>query len=87
MLCDDVATGQHYYGECAMKYYFSFRYLNDEIFTDGILNKDGSLTIPSADELHRGHFKCVAENEVGIDERIVVLTVHTAPTIEGSGQV
>lgn len=70
-----------------MKYYFSFRYLNDEIFTDGILNKDGSLTIPSADELHRGHFKCVAENEVGIDERIVVLTVHTAPTIEGSGQV
>ncbi|VDM47645.1 unnamed protein product [Toxocara canis] len=62
-------------------------YLNEEIFTEGIVNQDGSLTIPSADELHRGHFKCVAENEVGIDERIVILTVHTAPTIEGSGQV
>uniref|UniRef100_A0A0M3KE33 Ig-like domain-containing protein n=1 Tax=Anisakis simplex TaxID=6269 RepID=A0A0M3KE33_ANISI len=60
--------------------------LNEKLFKDGIINEDGSLTILNASESHRGHFKCVAENEVGSDERIIILTVHTAPTIEGSGQ-
>ncbi|KHJ98443.1 immunoglobulin I-set domain protein [Oesophagostomum dentatum] len=34
----------------------------------------------------RGQLKCVASNEAGEDERVVTLTVHTAPIIDGSGQ-
>lgn len=63
------------------------RYLNGEEFTGGYVDEDGSLTIENAGELHRGQFKCVASNDVGKDEKVVTLTVHTAPTIEGSGQV
>ncbi|KIH59141.1 immunoglobulin I-set domain protein, partial [Ancylostoma duodenale] len=33
-----------------------------------------------------GQLKCVASNEAGEDERVVTLTVHTAPIIDGSGQ-
>uniref|UniRef100_A0A183D0C0 Ig-like domain-containing protein n=1 Tax=Gongylonema pulchrum TaxID=637853 RepID=A0A183D0C0_9BILA len=56
-------------------------------FKGGYVDEDGSLTIESADDLHRGQFKCVASNDVGKDEKVVTLTVHTAPTIEGSGQL
>lgn len=70
-----------------VEYRSTFRYLNGEEYKDGHIDEDGSLTIENTDEKHRGKFKCVASNDVGKDERIVTLTVHTAPTIEGSGQV
>ncbi|KAM3729106.1 Hemicentin-1 [Dirofilaria immitis] len=62
-------------------------YLNGKKFEDGYINEDGSLTIESVDELHRGQFKCVATNNFGRDEKTITLTVHTTPIIEGSDQV
>ncbi|VBB32471.1 unnamed protein product, partial [Acanthocheilonema viteae] len=62
-------------------------YLNGKEFKDGHIAKDGSLTIEKVDEQHRGQFKCVASNNIGKDEKVITLTVHTAPTIEGSDQL
>lgn len=61
--------------------------MNGEEFKDGHIAKDGSLTIENVEELHRGQFKCVASNNIGKDEKTITLTIHTAPTIEGSDQV
>ncbi|WKY14387.1 hypothetical protein Q1695_000159 [Nippostrongylus brasiliensis] len=61
-------------------------YLNGEEFEEGFVDEDGSLTIDYVEETHRGQLKCVASNEVGKDERVVTLTVHTAPIIDGSGE-
>jgi hypothetical protein len=65
----------------------SHRYLDEKPFTDGSISEDGSLTIQTASDAHRGQFKCVAKNNVGSDERSVALTVHTAPVIDGSGEM
>ncbi|OZC05581.1 immunoglobulin domain protein, partial [Onchocerca flexuosa] len=62
-------------------------YLNGEEFKDGYVDEDGSLIIESVHELHRGQFKCVATNNVGKDEKLITLTVHTVPIIEGSDQL
>uniref|UniRef100_A0A1I7X4J4 Ig-like domain-containing protein n=1 Tax=Heterorhabditis bacteriophora TaxID=37862 RepID=A0A1I7X4J4_HETBA len=62
------------------------KYLNGEPFKGGYVDEKGSLTIEDAEELHRGQLKCVASNEAGMDERLVTLTVHTTPIIDGSGQ-
>ncbi|VDL71886.1 unnamed protein product [Nippostrongylus brasiliensis] len=64
----------------------TIRYLNGEEFEEGFVDEDGSLTIDYVEETHRGQLKCVASNEVGKDERVVTLTVHTAPIIDGSGE-
>uniref|UniRef100_A0A0R3RPN4 Hemicentin-1-like n=1 Tax=Elaeophora elaphi TaxID=1147741 RepID=A0A0R3RPN4_9BILA len=56
-------------------------------FKDGHIAEDGSLTIERVKEQHRGQFKCVASNSVGKDEKLITLTVHTAPTIEGSDKL
>ncbi|TKR80926.1 hypothetical protein L596_014897 [Steinernema carpocapsae] len=61
-------------------------FLNDEPFFGGLITEDGSLMIDDIDETRRGKFKCVAKNKIGKDERVVTLTVHTAPHIEGSEQ-
>ncbi|VDK83743.1 unnamed protein product, partial [Litomosoides sigmodontis] len=61
-------------------------YLDGKQFNDGHIAEDGSLTIESVEEKHRGQFKCVASNNIGKDEKTITLTVHTAPTIEGSHQ-
>ncbi|CAB3399927.1 unnamed protein product [Caenorhabditis bovis] len=60
--------------------------LNGKPFTEGIINEDGSLTIPHLREIHRGTFSCIAENAAGVDVRNVSLTVHTAPQIELDNQ-
>lgn len=49
-----------------------------------MIDEDGSLVLEAVEEAHRGVFKCVAENALGRDERLIVLTVHTAPIIEGA---
>ncbi|VDM60006.1 unnamed protein product [Angiostrongylus costaricensis] len=61
-------------------------YLNGEPFEDGYVDENGALTIDNVEEIHRGQLKCVASNDAGEDERVVTLTVHTAPIIDGSGQ-
>ncbi|CAI5454959.1 unnamed protein product [Caenorhabditis angaria] len=61
-------------------------YLDDVIFTDGIINEDGSLTIPNLSENHRGTLTCRAENAAGVDSRSVTLTVHTTPHIDVENQ-
>ncbi|PAV72711.1 hypothetical protein WR25_18698 isoform C [Diploscapter pachys] len=61
-------------------------YLNGEQFTGGTVGEDGSLTIENVDEIHKGELKCVSNNLAGQDEKVVTLTIHTAPIIEGSGQ-
>lgn len=55
--------------------------LDDKPFTEGVVNEDGSLTIPNVNEAHRGTFTCHAQNAAGNDTRTVTLTVHTTPTI------
>ncbi|KAJ1352355.1 hypothetical protein KIN20_008678 [Parelaphostrongylus tenuis] len=61
-------------------------YLNGEPFKDGYVDENGALNIDNVEEIHRGQLKCVASNDAGEDERVVTLTVHTAPIIDGSGQ-
>ncbi|CAD6189244.1 unnamed protein product [Caenorhabditis auriculariae] len=60
-------------------------YLNDVEFTNGTVDEDGTLLIEDVHENLKGSLKCVATNEAGSDERVVSLTVHTAPIIDGSG--
>ncbi|CAG9531886.1 unnamed protein product [Cercopithifilaria johnstoni] len=62
-------------------------YLNGKEFKNGLIDKNGSLTIEKVEEQHRGQFKCVASNDIGKDEKVITLTVHTAPIIEGSDQL
>lgn len=62
-------------------------YLNNKEFDDGSLNEDGTLFIEKVNSLHSGEFKCIAENELGSAEHVIMVTVHTAPIIEGSGTV
>uniref|UniRef100_A0A1I8F0W4 Ig-like domain-containing protein n=2 Tax=Wuchereria bancrofti TaxID=6293 RepID=A0A1I8F0W4_WUCBA len=50
------------------------------------LIQGNSITLP-CEEIHRGQFKCIATNNIGMDEKTITLTVHTAPTIEGSDQL
>jgi hypothetical protein len=59
-------------------------FLNDEELVDAVIAEDGGLVLDSVDERHRGVFKCVAENELGKEERLISLNIHTAPVIEGS---
>ncbi|KJH48754.1 immunoglobulin I-set domain protein [Dictyocaulus viviparus] len=61
-------------------------YLNDIPFEEQHIDENGALLIENVQETHRGQLKCVASNEAGEDERLVTLTVHTAPVIDGSGQ-
>ncbi|NP_001360633.1 Ig-like domain-containing protein [Caenorhabditis elegans] len=60
--------------------------LDDKPFTEGVVNEDGSLTIPNVNEAHRGTFTCHAQNAAGNDTRTVTLTVHTTPTINAENQ-
>ena len=65
-------------------------FLNDKEIVEGDegwMDADGGLVLDSVDERHRGVFKCVAENVLGKDERLISISVHTAPVIEGAGIV
>ncbi|CAI4229355.1 unnamed protein product [Auanema sp. JU1783] len=61
-------------------------YLNDKEFIDGTVDSDGALIIDDVNEIHKGNLRCLAENDAGSDERVISLTVHTTPIIDGSGQ-
>uniref|UniRef100_A0A914H3L7 Ig-like domain-containing protein n=1 Tax=Globodera rostochiensis TaxID=31243 RepID=A0A914H3L7_GLORO len=62
-------------------------FLNGEALVDELVEEDGSLALEAVEDRHRGTFTCVAENELGRDERIISLAVHSAPIIEGKGIV
>ena len=62
-------------------------FLNDKRIIDAVVDEEGSLILDAIDREHQGIFKCVAENELGRAERLVNVTVHTAPVIEGAGLV
>lgn len=62
-------------------------YLNGLDFLDGIVDENGALILDNVGDMHNGIFTCEAINSLGRDEKIVTVTVHIAPIIEGSGTV
>lgn len=62
-------------------------FLNDEKLVDANVDEEGSLLLDEIYQEHQGTYKCVAENELGLAERLVSVVVNRAPVIEGAGLV
>lgn len=52
---------------------------------DPTVDETGALVLETVTEQQRGVYSCIAENEIGKDERKILVTVHIAPVIEASG--
>ncbi|CAD5230519.1 unnamed protein product [Bursaphelenchus okinawaensis] len=59
-------------------------YFNDVEIPYPKVNEYGALILESVDENNRGTYKCVAQNDIGQDERSVLITVYIAPQIDKS---
>ncbi|KAK0404397.1 hypothetical protein QR680_017438 [Steinernema hermaphroditum] len=59
-------------------------FFENEPVAEELVDDDGSLFVDGVDERRRGKYRCVARNAIGRDERVLTVTVHTAPQIEGS---
>ncbi|CAD5233395.1 unnamed protein product [Bursaphelenchus xylophilus] len=59
-------------------------YFNDVELEAPNIDEYGSLVLESVDENNRGTYKCVAKNDIGQDERSILVTVHIAPQIDKS---
>ncbi|KAI6240753.1 EGF-like domain-containing protein [Aphelenchoides fujianensis] len=52
---------------------------------DPTVDETGALVLETVTEQQRGVYSCIAENEIGKDERKILVTVHIAPVIEAAG--